>query len=475
MEVHLQGIGTHLPERVVSNEAISGLCGLDPRWIEERTGITRRFLAPIGQTCGDMGFQAAQEALEQAGCARSSIGLVVVASAFSDSFPPASSAERVRARLGLSAAQALDVGTPLSGFVSGLGVALDLVRSGAIERALVIGSEAFSSATALRDRRTCYLFSDGAGAMVIGRDPGFARLDPVKRGRIEGRHEAADEAALLLGQAPLVGPRPEFAGELFEAALAGFGEGDSGRKLHVISQQLRESALPSSLPRSVHMVNRLSDVGHLLAASLPVSLYGLLRWGEVTPGERAVLFTCQETGFWSAITLEFSGAPKWQRESESLKVLHDSSVKAQSDSIPSRGADDLRAELDRVARAGGAQREALVCLGLRLHLQSGLSRSLRELAERETDTILRAQTRSSDSMYKLRGESRYALVLSGIEKDDAERLGERLEKVFSQLDLAGEVSVSIDFQAVPLDPEHPERFVDESLTYLTQPPVPPSA
>lgn len=466
MDVNLQGIGTHLPERVVSNEAISGLCGLDPRWIEERTGITRRFLSPIGQTCGDMGFQAAQEALEQAGCPRSSIGLVVVASAFSDSFPPASSAERVRARLGLSAAQALDVGTPLSGFVSGLGVAMDLVRSGSIERALVIGSEAFSSATALRDRRTCYLFSDGAGAMVVGRDPGFAHLDPVKRGRVEPGVEVTDET-LLLGQTPMVGPRPEFAGELFAKALPQLGGGDASR-VHVISQQLRESALPTGLPRSVQMVNRLSDVGHLLAASLPVSLYGLLRWGEVDIGDCAMLFACQETGFWSAVRAEITSLPKWQRESESLKVLHDSSTRRETDSIPSRGADDLRIELDKVARAGGAQREAIVCLGLRLHLQAGLSRSLRELAERETDTILKAQTRSSDAMFKLRGESRYALVLTGIEKGDAERLGERLEKVFAQLDLAGEVNVSVDFQAVPLDPLHPERFVEESMTYLTQ-------
>ncbi len=162
------GAGGYLPERVLTNEALSRLPGLETSdsWIYRRTGIKQRHIAHSTENCSDLASHAARAALERVGLGPQDIDLVLVATTTPDNTFPAT-ASRVQHALGINKGAAFDVQAVCAGFIFALATADNMLRLGQAHCALVIGAEVYSRILDWTDRKTCILFGDGAGAVVL--------------------------------------------------------------------------------------------------------------------------------------------------------------------------------------------------------------------------------------------------------------------------------------------------------------------
>jgi 3-oxoacyl-[acyl-carrier-protein] synthase-3 len=165
------GTGAYLPARVVSNEELSRTVDTSHEWIVQRTGIEQRHIAADGEMTSDLACAAAREALQNAGPDVDRLDLIIVATTTPDHTFPACAAA-VQAKLGADRAVAFDLQAVCSGFVYGLAVADNFIKAGQAEIVLVIGAETFSRLLDWSDRRTCVLFGDGAGAVVLRAEEG---------------------------------------------------------------------------------------------------------------------------------------------------------------------------------------------------------------------------------------------------------------------------------------------------------------
>ena len=162
----IAGVGSALPKRSMSNEEISKLVDTSDSWIVERTGIRSRHIAGEGETTRSLGTAAARRALADAGLTPADIDLIVVATSTPDLTFPAT-ATLIQADLGIIRGAAFDMQAVCSGFIYALTTVDALLYAGQSRCALVIGSETFSRILDWKDRSTCVLFGDGAGAMVL--------------------------------------------------------------------------------------------------------------------------------------------------------------------------------------------------------------------------------------------------------------------------------------------------------------------
>src|SRR5581483_8032582 len=160
------GTGGYLPERIVTNDELAARLDTSDQWIRQRTGIGERRVAAPGELTSDLATEAARRALECAGMSGSDLDLIVLATATPDQTFPATAA-KVQARLGMKRGAAFDVQAVCSGFIFALAVADNALRLGQARTALVIGAETFSRILDWKDRGTCVLFGDGAGALVL--------------------------------------------------------------------------------------------------------------------------------------------------------------------------------------------------------------------------------------------------------------------------------------------------------------------
>lgn len=162
----IAGVGSFLPDKVVTNQDLEKSMDTSDEWIRERTGIKRRHIAGDGETTSSMGVIAAQRAMEMAGVGPEEIDLIVLGTATPDKVFPASACI-IQRQLGVAGGPAFDVQAACSGFVYGLDLANRYVRTGGAKTAIVIGSETLSRITNWEDRATAVLFGDGAGAVVL--------------------------------------------------------------------------------------------------------------------------------------------------------------------------------------------------------------------------------------------------------------------------------------------------------------------
>jgi 3-oxoacyl-[acyl-carrier-protein] synthase III len=165
------GTGAYLPARVVSNEELSRTVDTSHEWIVQRTGIEQRHIAADGELTSDLACAAARAALQNAGLDADRLDLIIVATTTPDHTFPACAAA-VQAKLGADRAVAFDLQAVCSGFVFALAVADNFVKAGQAENILVVGAETFSRLLDWGDRRTCVLFGDGAGAVVLRAEEG---------------------------------------------------------------------------------------------------------------------------------------------------------------------------------------------------------------------------------------------------------------------------------------------------------------
>jgi 3-oxoacyl-[acyl-carrier-protein] synthase-3 len=160
------GYGAYLPKKIITNNDLSKIVDTSDEWITERTGIRERHVAADGELTSQMATRAAQQALDRAGLSGADVELIVLGTTTPDETFPAA-ATKVQSALGADHAFAFDVQAACSGFIYALAMADNFLRLGQAKNALVIGAETFSRLLDWKDRTTCILFGDGAGAVVL--------------------------------------------------------------------------------------------------------------------------------------------------------------------------------------------------------------------------------------------------------------------------------------------------------------------
>lgn len=164
--VGIIGIGSYVPEKVVTNFDLEKMVDTSDSWIMERTGISERRIADESMSTSELATRAAKLAIDNAGIKAEELDLIIVATATPDQFFP-STACLVQGRIGAVNATAYDVSAACSGFIYALTIAWQHIKTGYYKNALIIGADALSKIVDWEDRGTCVLFGDGAGAFVL--------------------------------------------------------------------------------------------------------------------------------------------------------------------------------------------------------------------------------------------------------------------------------------------------------------------
>lgn len=203
------GTGGYLPSQVFTNADWEKRVDTSDAWIVERTGIRSRHIAAQDERASDLGVKAAERALAAAGCTPQDIELIVVATGTPDKIFP-STACIIQEKLGAPTGIAFDIQAACTGFIYALSVADKFIKTGAVKKALVIGTELMSRVIDWADRNTCVLFGDGAGAVVLAADgmPGVIETRLYAQGSLGNlltvdNMQLGDYTTILPGMKPI--------------------------------------------------------------------------------------------------------------------------------------------------------------------------------------------------------------------------------------------------------------------------------
>ena len=317
----ITGTGSYLPPRRLTNAdlvaelAAQGIETSD-EWIVERTGIRARHFAAPGVFSSDLGVEAAKQALTAAGLDAKDIDLIIVATSTPDMVFP-STAAILQHKLGVAGCPVFDLQAVCSGFVYALTVADAMIQTGTASKALVIGAEVFSRILDFKDRTTCVLFGDGAGAVVLEASdtPGILASDIHADGKhvgilcvpghVSGGQVMGDPLLKMDGQAVFklaVGVLEEAARTVL--AKAGKTEADIDwmvphqANIRIMQSTARRMKLPMS-----KVVVTVDQHGNTSAASIPLALDCAVRSGQVKKGETLLLEGVGGGFTWGAVLL----------------------------------------------------------------------------------------------------------------------------------------------------------------------------
>src|SRR3954452_15715795 len=165
----IAGTGSALPEKRLTNDDLSRMVDTSDEWITQRTGIKERRIAGPGETTATLGTAAARKAIESAGLEPKDIELIIVATITPEMVFP-STACFIGAELGVPGVPAFDMSAACSGFIYALVTGANFIKAGMYRNVLVVGAETLSRIVNYKDRNSCILFGDGAGAVILQRD-----------------------------------------------------------------------------------------------------------------------------------------------------------------------------------------------------------------------------------------------------------------------------------------------------------------
>jgi 3-oxoacyl-[acyl-carrier-protein] synthase-3 len=168
MGAKLLGIGSYLPEKILTNKDLEKMVDTSDEWITTRTGIKERRVSSPSQASSDLGYQASLKAIENAGIVKESIEMIITATITPDMFFP-STACIIQEKLGLDNIPCFDLSSACAGFIYGLEIARSFIDSGKYSTILVIATDCMSKVTDYTDRSTCILLGDGSAAAVVGK------------------------------------------------------------------------------------------------------------------------------------------------------------------------------------------------------------------------------------------------------------------------------------------------------------------
>lgn len=178
LQARISGIGSYLPERVLSNHDLEKMVDTNDEWISSRTGIKERRIAAENEFCSDMAFKAAKKALTDSKVSPEEIDLIIVATATPD-HPTPSTAAIVQGKIGACNAGALDIQAACTGYLYGLSMGKAFVESGMYRNILLIASDKMSAFVDYQDRNTCVIFGDGASAAMISAEGSGFLIDSI--------------------------------------------------------------------------------------------------------------------------------------------------------------------------------------------------------------------------------------------------------------------------------------------------------
>jgi 3-oxoacyl-[acyl-carrier-protein] synthase-3 len=311
------GTGRYLPAQVLTNEALAQRVDTSDEWIRTRTGIRQRHIAADDESTSDLAAHAAREAIAAAGLVPADIDTVIVATATADMIFP-STACIVQDKLGIrNGGAAFDVSAVCAGFVYALAIADRMVASGAARNALVVGAEIYSRILDWKDRGTCVLFGDGAGAVVLvpSAEPGILTSNLHADGSHRGilcvpgsvRHGAVSGTPFLHmdGSAVFKFAVKVLADCANEAvAAAGLTTADID---WVIPHQANIRIMDATMKRLHLPLERLvvtvDQHGNTSAASIPLALDIAVRDGRIRAGHRVILLGVGGGFTWGAVLL----------------------------------------------------------------------------------------------------------------------------------------------------------------------------
>jgi len=316
------GCGGYLPERIVTNAELATKLDTSDEWIVQRTGIRQRHIAAPGEFTSHLATRAAQRAMRAAGVVADEIDLIVLATATPDHTFPATAA-KVQAALGVTKGAAFDVQAVCTGFIFALATADNFIRAGQAKTALVIGAETFSRILDWKDRGTCVLFGDGAGAIVLRAVPSNGSV--AERGVLSTHlhTDGAHHDLLYVAGGPSTTGMAGFlrmeGKEVFRHAVQRLAEavdealeanGLSGRDIdwlvphqanrRIIDAMAKKLALPAE--KVVLTIERHANTS---AASVPLALAEAAEDGRIRPGQLVLLEAMGGGLTWGAALLRW--------------------------------------------------------------------------------------------------------------------------------------------------------------------------
>jgi 3-oxoacyl-[acyl-carrier-protein] synthase III len=319
----ISGTGSYLPPNRLSNEALAAQLAAQgvetsDEWIVERTGIRARHFVADGVAVSDLAVEASKRAIEAAGCTAEDIDLIIVATSTPDMIFP-SSACIVQQKLGVQGCAAFDVQAVCSGFVYALTVADAMIKTGAANKALVIGAEVFSRILDFKDRTTCVLFGDGAGAVVLeaSTSAGILATELHADGRhvnilcvpgtVSGGQILGDPLLKMDGQAVFklaVGVLEDVARSVL--AKAGKTEADIDWLIpHQANIRIMQSTAKRLKLSMDKVVVTVDQHGNTSAASIPLALDTAVRSGKIQRGDTLMLEGVGGGFTWGAVLVDF--------------------------------------------------------------------------------------------------------------------------------------------------------------------------
>jgi len=302
------GLGRYIPEKVYDNAYMESIVETNDEWITRRTGIKERHICADDQYTTDIAAEAAKNAIANAGLTPEDIDLIILATVTPDYFTP-SCACVVQGKIGAVNAMAFDYNAACSGFVVGLIIADQFIKSGAYKNVLVVAADALSKATDYKDRATCVLFGDAAGAAVVTAtdEPGLISFDMGADGTMSSaitqlayrddeeelaqRVSGRKESIWMAGQAVMKFAVKAMA-DSSQRALekAGLTFDDVALVVpHQANYRIVESAIKRMGITDDKIILTIQKYGNTSASCIPVALSEAKETGRVKEGDKVVL------------------------------------------------------------------------------------------------------------------------------------------------------------------------------------------
>ena len=327
--VGILATGSYTPERVLSNFDLEKIVDTSDEWIVSRTGIRERRISSAEQASSDLAFEAAKRALEKANISAEQLDMIIVATVTPDMMFP-STACILQEKLGAKRAAALDVSAACTGFLYGITTATQFITTGMYKYVLVVGVETLSKITNYKDRNTCVLFGDGAGAALIGEvNEGFGfqsfelgadgsggplLCQPAGGSRIPASSESVENDLHYLAMAG--GEVFKFAVRVMNSATeavltkAGITKEEIDLLVpHQANKRIIDAAVQRFGLSEEKVAINLDRYGNMSSASIPVALDEAVQAGRVKEGDHIVLVGFGGGLTWGASLLKWSTTP----------------------------------------------------------------------------------------------------------------------------------------------------------------------
>ena len=312
MEAGIMGTGIYLPERVVTNEDLSTIVDTSDEWISTRTGMKERRFSS-GEETWYMGWQAAEQALENAGLAAEQIDVIVVTSTTPDYYTP-SMASVIQGELGATKAFAFDLNAACSGFVFAYDLAAHFLLNPAIEHVLIVSAESLTKLVDYTDRSTCVLFGDGAAAVVVGRNGGKLiasdlggdgkAADAIVSNALRSEHPFSEGESKFPRRFAYEGQELYMDGhEVYRFAVRTLAEAarnvleksgvDKSELTLLVPHQANNRIIQAAARRldlqEDQVFSYIEETGNISSATIPYCLHALFEKGELKKGDKIVI------------------------------------------------------------------------------------------------------------------------------------------------------------------------------------------